>query len=76
MSLARFLSSRDTAVCWPQRPTDLTAFHFSFLFSMKNEFYSTNVVTRDKLLARIFDAFISINKRELQLRRETSNIHT
>jgi hypothetical protein len=55
---------------------DLTAFHFSFLFSTKNEVYSTNVFTRDKLLARIFDAFISINKRELQLRREASDIHT
>lgn len=49
---------------------------FLLLFSIKNKVYSTNVVKRDKLLTRIFDAVISINKREVQLRREANDLHT
>ena len=43
---------------------------------MKNKVYSTNVNTRDKLLFRNFGSAICINKREVQLRREASDLHT
>jgi uncharacterized protein with von Willebrand factor type A (vWA) domain len=43
--------------------------------SKKKEVYSTNVDTGDKLRSRNFDASIRINKREVQLRREASDLH-
>jgi hypothetical protein len=46
------------------------------LVSIKNEDYNTNVNTRYKLLAPIPNAAIRINKREVQLRREASYLHT
>jgi hypothetical protein len=39
---------------------------FLLLVSIKNEVYSTNVDTRDKLRSRIFDVAIRTNKREVQ----------
>ena len=43
---------------------------------MKNNDYSTNADTRDKLLFRNFGAALCRNKREVQLRREASDLLT
>jgi uncharacterized protein YodC (DUF2158 family) len=43
---------------------------------MKGEIYKRNADTRDELLAGILDATASIQKREDELRRTTSDLRT
>ena len=43
---------------------------------MKSEVYKRQVITQDKLFARILDAAARIKRHEDQLRRTTRDLHT
>jgi hypothetical protein len=54
--------------------TDLTPLDLGLWGWLKGEVYKRKLDTREELIARIFDAAILINKREVQLRRKTRDL--